>query len=264
MKTIPFVKFQATGNDFIILDGRNHTFTSLPVAKMCDRKFGIGADGLMIIQNKTGYDFEMIYYNSDGNTSSMCGNGGRAISKWASMLGIGNELLKFWAPDGEHTAEIQSHVVRLKMNNVNSWEHHQKDYCILNTGSPHYIQISNNDVIQIDEKEFVDWAKSIRYSETFKKDGINVNTISVSSPNTLSMRTYERGVEDETLSCGTGVTAAALTCAIENNLQKGTINVNTRGGDLSVEFEKSDSGFENIWLIGPAEMVFSGEFFYNE
>jgi len=261
MKTIPFVKFQATGNDFIILDGRNQDFSSIPVAKMCDRKFGIGADGLMIIQNKMGYDFEMIYYNSDGNTSSMCGNGGRAISKWASILGIGERLLKFWAPDGEHTAEIIPNVVRLMMNNVEKWEHHPNDYCVLNTGSPHYIHLNKQDVIQIDEKQFVDWAKSIRYNETFKKEGINVNSVSISSPTAITMRTYERGVEDETLSCGTGVTAAALTCALENKLNNGKIEVTTRGGNLLVEFERSDVGFENIWLVGPAELVFSGEYY---
>lgn len=260
-KSIPFVKFQATGNDFIIIDGRENDYSMLPVALMCDRKFGIGADGLMIIQNKTGYDFEMIYFNSDGNTSSMCGNGGRAISKWASLLGIGTETLHFWAPDGEHSAKIESNdIVRLKMNSVSQWQHEQGKFAVLNTGSPHFINLNSNSVFDIPNEEFVGWAKNIRYSETYKKEGINVNNVTLMNQNKLSMRTYERGVEDETLSCGTGVTAAALTYALEHNLLNGEINVLTRGGQLSVEFEKTDFGFENIWLIGPAKLVFSGNY----
>ncbi len=261
MNTVPFVKFQATGNDFIIIDGRKNQFSELPVAKMCDRKFGIGADGLMIIQDKIGYDFEMIYYNSDGNTSSMCGNGGRAISKLASLLGIGNGTLKFWAPDGEHIAEIDRNVVRLKMNNVHNWEYHPGEYAVLNTGSPHYVSLLKNSVFDIPDKQFVDWAKEIRYSEKYALKGINVNQITLSNNHQLSMRTYERGVEDETLSCGTGVTAAALTFALENKIEVGSIQVSTRGGELIVDFSRTSHGFEDIWLIGPAKMVFQGHYF---
>lgn len=260
-KHIPFVKFQATGNDFIIIDGREHDYSNLPVALMCDRKFGIGADGLMIIQNKTGYNFEMIYYNSDGNTSSMCGNGGRAISKWASILGIGSDTLHFWAPDGEHIAKIESQdIVRLKMNRVTDWQHEKGKFAVINTGSPHFIELNANSVFDLPNEEFVGWAKKIRYSETYKKEGINVNNVTLMDQNRLSMRTYERGVEDETLSCGTGVTAAALTCALENDLLNGEISVITSGGELSVEFEKTKSGFDNIWLVGPAKLVFSGNY----
>ncbi len=259
--SIPFVKFQATGNDFIIIDGREYNYSQIPVALMCDRKFGIGADGLMIIQNKAGFDFEMIYYNSDGNTSSMCGNGGRAISKWASILGIGGDTLHFWAPDGEHTAKIESNdIVRLKMNNVSNWQHEKGSYAVINTGSPHYINLNDHSVFEIPDDQFVHWAKEIRYSDTYKKEGINVNNVSITNSSKLLMRTYERGVEGETLSCGTGVTAAALTCALENSLQNGEIRVQTRGGELSVEFEKTEKGFENIWLVGPAKLVFSGNY----
>jgi diaminopimelate epimerase len=261
MNSIQFVKFQATGNDFIILDGRNQEYSSLPVAQMCNRKFGIGADGLMIIQPKEGYDFEMIYYNSDGNKSTMCGNGGRAIAKWASMLGIGNSNLSFWAPDGAHQAEIFESEVRLKMNDVSHYEFAKGKHSIINTGSPHYVSLARGDIFSESEGEFVQWAKSIRYSEPFKIEGINVNQMVIHDLRKLSMRTYERGVENETLSCGTGVTAAALTCALENNIQHGSIEVVTLGGKLRVEFSSSEKGFENIWLIGPAVQVFEGTYF---
>ncbi len=259
---VNFIKFQGTGNDFILIDGRTMEVpSSLPVKKMCDRNFGIGADGLMILQNKVGYDFEMIYYNSDGNLSSMCGNGGRCIAQWAHQLGIGNiNELKFWAPDGEHIALIDSNQVRLKMNNVSSWKIIDENTVEINTGSPHYVHFTEN---SINDYPLLSWAKTIRYNETYANVGINVNITKVIERDYLQMRTYERGVENETLSCGTGVTATVLAHSILHGSMLGNtkqmVHMATPGGKLAIEFEKTETGFENIWLIGPAEEVFSGQ-----
>ncbi len=263
--TIPFVKFQGTGNDFILIDGRNKDYSNIPVKLMCDRHFGIGADGLMILQNKEGYDFEMVYYNSDGNLSSMCGNGGRCIAFWAHKLGISkHKKLHFWAPDGAHEAEVNENIVSLKMNPVNSWKMIDNLTIELNTGSPHYVSFRFDN---IDELNIIEWAKNIRFHEPYTQEGINVNVASILGENHLKMRTYERGVEDETLSCGTGVTAAVLASVIlKDNLegiyiQEGNneIKMLTKGGSLSISFEKTVEGFDNIWLIGPAEFVFAGQ-----
>jgi diaminopimelate epimerase len=259
---VKFVKFQGTGNDFILIDGRTTSIlNTLPVKQMCDRNFGIGADGLMILQNKAGYDFEMVYYNSDGNLSSMCGNGGRCIAQWANQLGLGNKNeLKFWAPDGEHVAVVEKDQVRLKMNNVTTWKIFDASTVEINTGSPHYVQFTDN---SIENYPLFSWAQSIRYNETYSNEGINVNISKVIEIDHLQMRTYERGVEDETLSCGTGVTATVLAHAILHlpNMEntKEMVHMDTLGGKLAIEFEKTENGFENIWLIGPAEEVFSGE-----
>ncbi len=260
---VDFVKFQGTGNDFILIDGRTTPASNtLPVKQMCDRNFGIGADGLMILQNKDGYDFEMIYYNSDGNLSTMCGNGGRCIAQWAHQLGVGNgNALKFWAPDGEHIANIDKDQVRLQMNNVTSWKIIDERTIEINTGSPHYVHFTDN---SIEDHPLFSWAQSIRYNETYTKEGINVNISKVIAAEHLQMRTYERGVENETLSCGTGVTAAVLAHAILHGSiilgdTKQLVRMDTPGGKLAIEFEKTENGFENIWLIGPAEEVFSGQ-----
>ncbi len=259
---VNFVKFQGTGNDFILIDGRtNSILNTLPIKQMCDRNFGIGADGLMILQNKVGYDFEMIYYNSDGNLSSMCGNGGRCIAQWAHQLGIGNNnKLKFWAPDGEHIAIIDKDQVNLKMNNVSSWKIIDENTIEINTGSPHYVHFTKN---PIEDHPLFSWAQSIRYNEQYSKEGINVNISRVITPEQLQMRTYERGVEDETLSCGTGVTATVLAHAIlQASILRDTkqiVHMETPGGNLAIEFSKTENGFENIWLIGPAKEVFSGQ-----
>ena len=263
--TIPFVKFQGTGNDFILIDGRNKDYSNIPVKLMCDRHFGIGGDGLMILQNKKGYDFEMVYYNSDGNLSSMCGNGGRCIAFWAHKLGISkHKKLHFWAPDGAHEAEVDENIVSLKMNPVNSWKMIDNQTIEINTGSPHYVSFGCEN---IDELNLIEWAQKIRYHEPYTQEGINVNVACILGENHLKMRTYERGVEDETLSCGTGVTAAVLASVIlsENRtgikIQSGIneIKMSTKGGNLSISFEKKEAGFDHIWLIGSVEHVYSGQ-----
>ena len=253
-----FNKYQGTGNDFILLDNRENKYNTInkqQVAFLCNRHFGIGADGLMLLNNKEGYDFEMKYYNADGGEGSMCGNGARCIVQFASKLGIRKTMYHFTAFDGEHEAEIDINgLVRLKMNEVNKVETFINHF-VVNTGSPHFVKYSG-DVTNMDVKTA---GKNIRYSKEFAEEGINVNFIETLDDDKIYVRTYERGVEDETLSCGTGVTASALIAAHNDN-GFNHVKVKTQGGNLSVEFDKKDENhFENIWLIGPATFVFKGE-----
>jgi len=253
-----FYKYQGTGNDFIIIDNREHKFDNLSpkqIQKLCERKFGIGADGLMLMNRKEGYDFEMKYFNADGRTSSMCGNGGRCMIKFAFHMGIHKYTYHFYAADGAHEAEIDNqNLIRLKMNDVKNIELNN-GYAILNTGSPHFVK----HVADIMNVDVVETGREIRESDQFAKEGINVNFVEPVDTDSIFVRTYERGVEDETLSCGTGVTASAL---ISSHNERGfnRVEVKTLGGNLSVEYNKiSDTEFDNIWLCGPAELVFKGE-----
>ena len=279
--TIQFVKYQGTGNDFVLIDNRtgawqDYLAMQVPqhfagerdlVAQICHRRLGIGADGLMLLQNKEGFHFEMVYFNSDGGLSSMCGNGGRCIAAWAFSLGLGDDSLQFWAPDGTHEARKTNdgNGIALNMNpvslvqqiNTNDWE--------LNTGSPHYVSFQDNNIQQL---ALVDWAKNIRYNEPYTNLGINVNAVNILDKNRISMRTYERGVEDETLSCGTGVCAAAIsfvqrsqpqTEANSNEAQNHLIQVITPGGTLQVSLQRDQNNYNHIVLIGPATFVFQGQ-----
>lgn len=258
MKKITFFKYQGTGNDFIMIDNRLLNFkndTKL-INRLCDRKFGIGADGLICLENSTDKDlnFKMVYYNADGNESSMCGNGGRCIVAFAKYLGIIELRCTFEAIDGLHEAKVNENMqVELKMKDVESVSQHDKDF-VVDTGSPHYIKF-------VEEKNTIN-VKSIgaeiRYSSHFEKQGINVNFVEIEG-DSLNMRTYERGVEDETLSCGTGVTAAAITAFDQELIKKSEIDVITLGGNLKIKLSKTNKGYENIWLIGPTERVFKGE-----
>jgi diaminopimelate epimerase len=252
-----FYKYQGTGNDFIIIDNRNNNIqlTTAQVKKLCNRRFGIGADGLMLLNNKAGYDFEMIYYNADGRESSMCGNGGRCLIKFAYNMGIHKKKYFFTAVDGEHEATVEDDGwVNLKMKNVSGIEKAHYTDSVLDTGSPHYVK----NVINLQHYDVVKSGKEIRYSEDYKQNGINVNFVEQNN-DAIFVRTYERGVEDETLSCGTGVTAAALVYAHNDN-GFNHVDVKTPGGRLAVEFDKKGENiFENIWLCGPADFVFKGE-----
>jgi len=254
---IHFYKYQGTGNDFVIIDNRNWSITDLPVEKvkfLCDRRFGIGADGLMLLNTKTGYDFEMKYYNSDGRESSMCGNGGRCMIRFAYDIGIHKSTYHFIAVDGEHEGEIDGNIVNLKMKDVSHVTEVNGNY-ILNTGSPHYVKLAS-DVMDLDVYQK---GMEIRYSSEFAKDGINVNFVEEKGHDQIIVRTYERGVEDETLSCGTGVTASALVC-FHNEVGYNEVSVITKGGKLSVKYDRiDDNNYKNIWLCGPAEKVFEGE-----
>jgi diaminopimelate epimerase len=254
---LEFYKYQGTGNDFIIIDQYNKEAVELSqrqIKHLCNRHFGIGADGLMFIHKKEGYDFEMVYFNADGNQSTMCGNGGRCIVKLAHHIGIHKTRYHFIAIDGDHEAEIDlDGTVRLKMKDVDKVTHHG-GYAVLNTGSPHFVKFAS-DVKNID---VFDSGRTIRNSDAFVKEGINVNFVETLDEDSIYVRTYERGVEDETLSCGTGVTAAALVSAHNDN-GFNAVDVKVPGGRLRVEFDKiDDQHFENIWLCGPAEFVFKG------
>ncbi|MCC7402336.1 MAG: diaminopimelate epimerase [Chitinophagaceae bacterium] len=255
---VKFYKYQGTGNDFIILDNRDRAYTSLnaeQIRRLCDRRFGIGADGLMILNEKKGYDFEMNYYNSDGKEGSMCGNGGRCMVKFAYHLGIHKDVYKFLAADGEHEAEIDTDgTVSLKMKDVKGIKKFEKDF-LLDTGSPHYVKM----VTDVTNTNVIKEGSEIRHSEKFDKEGINVNFVEVSNdPDQIIVRTYERGVEDETYSCGTGVTAAALVF-FHNEAGFNEVEVKTLGGSLTVEYDRFNDGhYENIWLCGPAEKVYEG------
>lgn len=252
-----FHKYQGTGNDFIIIDAREQSpdMTEEQIRHLCDRRFGIGADGLMVYQNREGYDFEMKYYNADGKEGSMCGNGGRCIVRFAYNTGLHKELYKFMAVDGEHEAEIDINGwIRLKMGDVEKVQMQGSDY-VLNTGSPHYVRYVNF----IHEHKVPEEGRLIRNHPNYVQDGINVNFVEVLNDHTIYVRTYERGVEDETWSCGTGVTASALVSA-HNDTGFNQVDVQTMGGKLSVEFDRvNETEYRNIWLCGPAEFVFKGE-----
>lgn len=254
MKLI-FYKYQGTGNDFVMLDNRAKqiNLTKEQIAFLCCRRLGIGADGLILIEPKQGFDFEMIYYNSDGNKSSMCGNGGRCITAFAKQIGAIDDVANFWAADGKHLAEIKGDLVALKMNDVNTIENIGNDL-FLDTGSPHYVVFKNEIKSSINEK-----AREIRYNNRFKEKGTNVNFVKIED-GFLEGRTYERGVEDETLSCGTGVTAMAIAAHYNKNISQKSIDIITPGGKLNVrfEFDRVKNNYHSIFLTGPAKLVFEG------
>ena len=256
---IHFYKYQGTGNDFVILDNRDSAYNGLTekqINALCNRRFGIGADGLMLLNNKEGYDFEMIYYNADGGEGSMCGNGGRCLVKFANDIGIKKLTYKFIATDGEHEAEIDEDddTISLRMKDVTNVEEERGDY-ILDTGSPHFVRMVN----ELEKLDVLEKGREIRYNDTYKKKGINVNFVSVKGDYEIEVRTYERGVEDETYSCGTGVTASALVC-YHNDNGFNNVSVHTKGGDLTVEYDRlDDDRYTNIWLCGPAKKVFEGD-----
>lgn len=255
---IPFHKYQATGNDFILIDNRSgaFSFSAGQIKKICDRKFGVGADGLILIEKHPSTDFNLNYYNSDGS-QSLCGNGSRAAVQFASTLGMINGKTSFNAYDGLHDAELQSTgKIRLHMNDVSEVKEIGTNLFI-NTGSPHLICF----VDDVQHHPVFEDGKKLRYDKQFEaQGGTNVNFVQLQSNNTIFVRTYERGVENETLSCGTGVTAAAL--AASRKGYASPITVKTLGGELLVEFEQHTGTpiFSHIYLIGPAKKVFEGVF----
>jgi len=253
---IPFYKYQGTGNDFVLVDNRTSIFDRERrdiVASLCHRRFGIGADGFILLQNKEGYDFEMVYYNADGNESTMCGNGGRCIVQFAFDLGVINDKTHFLAIDGGHNAEVKDGLVHLHMIDVKSINDLGENAYFLNTGSPHYVK----QVEKLESFPIFEMGKNIRYSDAFAPGGTNVNFMEMQG-DVLFVRTYERGVEDETYSCGTGVTAAAIT-AVKHGASN-PVSIKTLGGNLQVSFVQLDeNNYSNIYLIGPAKRVFEGQ-----
>jgi diaminopimelate epimerase len=253
---IPFSKYHGTGNDFVLIDNRNNQYhlSRQQIEKLCHRRFGIGADGLMLLENEQGFDFKMRYFNSDGREGSMCGNGGRCIVMFAHDLGIVKQDCRFLAIDGAHDASIELNgSVRLKMKDVLNFEVHTS-FDFVDTGSPHVVK----QVSDIEHYNVVEEGKAIRNSNKYQKEGVNVNFVQVLNDSRIYVRTYERGVEDETYSCGTGVTASALVHA-HNERGFNHVEVETNGGILYVEYERTgERSFENIWLAGPAVNVFEG------
>jgi diaminopimelate epimerase len=256
-----FYKYQGTGNDFILVDDRQQNFPIQKglVAQLCHRRFGIGADGLILLQNHAEYDFRMVYFNADGNESSMCGNGGRCLVRFAHHLGVFNEKTTFLAVDGVHEAFIRDGLVHLKMTDVTEVQH-DPAFDFLNTGSPHYVAY----VQDLRHFDVFGQGKQIRYSDRFAPGGTNVNFVEQLETDNLFVRTYERGVEDETYSCGTGVTACALSYFLRKSevpTAGHTVRIQTLGGQLQVSFRPDGTGrFSDIYLIGPAERVFEGKY----
>lgn len=251
---IHFFKYQGTGNDFIMMDNFDGRYDGLSVEmvrQICDRKLGVGADGLIKLSKDQDVDFNVDYYNADGS-KSFCGNGARCSVAFAHRLGKINEHTVFSAIDGVHRAEIKEGIVRLEMLPVHAIEKRGDDF-ELNTGSPHYVHF----MVDGEEKDIVEYGKSIRYSPEYAENGINVNLVTLEE-GAIRVETYERGVEDETLSCGTGVTACALVQMMNKKLDEGKVKVHTKGGTLLVEGKKEEEGFVNIWLSGPTQMVFDG------
>lgn len=254
---IKFYKYQGAGNDFVIIDNRNHAFdgsNTETVHFLCDRRFGIGGDGLMLLENHAEYDFTMRYFNSDGKEASMCGNGGRCIAAFAVHQGIvkAKEKFRFMAVDGLHEASYDEGIVSLKMIDINQVEI-KDNYTFLNTGSPHYVEFCQS-TENLDIKTL---GSKVRYSDTFQPGGTNVNFVHFINDNTIKVRTYERGVEDETLACGTGVVASAISAHLKKP-EISDFNIEALGGKLRVYFKANNEKFTDIWLVGPAKFVFEG------
>jgi len=252
--SLEFFKYQGTGNDFVMIDNRDLQFPKDKeiIEKLCDRRFGIGGDGLILLENDPTEDFKMVYYNSDGNESTMCGNGGRCIVAFAHFLDVFEDKTTFEAIDGKHEAEIQNGIIKLKMIDVNNIKNIDNDF-ELNTGSPHYVKF----VEKLKDYKVFENGNKIRNSASYCEEGINVNFVEELAEKEIFVRTYERGVEDETFSCGTGVTAAALVYLKGKN--QPSVQVKVLGGNLKVYAEQVGETFKNIWLEGPAKQVFKGK-----
>ena len=260
MTKIDFIKYQGTGNDFIMIDGLSTLvdpllFSPAVVKSLCTRHMGVGADGLIILLPSRTDDYEMVYYNSDGNVASMCGNGGRCSLHLAASLGYVNGRASFIAVDGLHEGTIEGNMVSLKMQDVHDVIRISDEAFFVDTGSPHYVSLMETDIALMD---LITEARAIRYSEQYAEEGTNVNFINVKSDKLIA-RTYERGVEAETLSCGTGAVAVALASRSANLIASDEIAISTLGGELTVSYEVAvDGGYTNIWLSGPVSEVYRG------
>lgn len=253
MMIIAFSKYQGTGNDFIMIDDRAESFPVKPqiIQKLCDRKFGIGADGLILLQNHPELDYRMIYFNSDGS-QSLCGNGSRCGFAFARSLGMADKQATFETTDGIHEIKLERDLIHFQLFDAKLPQKINEKEWYMNTGSPHHILLSTN----VSDDDIVTKGREIRYSESYSsQNGTNVNFAQL-LPEKVKIRTYERGVENETLSCGTGATAVGLLAGMLG--MSSPISIETEGGDLFVSFELKGDKFTNIWLAGPAEKVFEG------
>ncbi len=252
---IEFYKYQGTGNDFVMIDNRSMTFKKSDtylISKLCDRHFGIGADGVILIENDDNYDFKMIYFNADGS-QTFCGNGGRCAVAFAKHLNIIDSSTNFIAFDGEHFAEIKKGIVSLKMIDVDEIRI-QENSVFAYTGTQHHVELVDN----LDEYPVFENGKKIRYS--YKDPGSNVNFAQQINESTFRVRTYEKGVENETLACGTGVTAVAIAMHKTKNTYSNSISLPVEGGNLGVSFTEENGVYTNVFLKGPAQFVFKGSF----
>jgi len=249
-----FYKYHGTGNDFIMIDSYHEKIglSKNKIQELCSRRFGIGSDGLMLLKKHPEYDFEMDYYNPDGSGATFCGNGARCIVAFAQKLGIITNKTEFLASDGVHKAFINNDIVKLEMKNIDSFLQ-KEDYTFMDTGSPHVVLFCEN----LDNFDVQKVGSEIRYKSDFEPIGTNVNFVEQKN-NFIQVRTYEKGVENETFSCGTGVVASALSFAIINNNTNNFVNVKTKGGELNVYFNKNKHKFSNVWLEGAAAFVFEG------
>ena len=254
---VQFYKYHGAGNDFVLIDNRESVINPNPqfIQKLCNRRFGIGSDGLMLLENSGKADFFMRYFNSDGHEASMCGNGGRCIVSFAWKKGLISNETEFIASDGIHKAKILDNgIVALKMNDVENVKKIGEHY-FLDTGSPHYVMFVND----VNKSRVKEEGKRIRYDTSVSKNGTNVDFVQIISEDKLTIRTYERGVENETLACGTGAVASAISTHLLNETDNFSFSVQVLGGKLQVDFKKEDDNhFHDIWLTGPAEFVFKG------
>jgi diaminopimelate epimerase len=254
---LEFCKYQGTGNDFVMIDNRLGTFPKEDtkfIAHLCNRRFGIGGDGLILLENDHKFDFKMVYYNSDGSQSTMCGNGGRCLVAFAKKINVIGNSTTFNAVDGMHHATVdEDGIVSLQMIDVLNIKK-ESDYTFLDTGSPHHVQL----VEELENYDVKEQGAAIRYSELYGKQGSNINFVKKIDATTFSLRTYERGVEDETLACGTGATAVAIAMNATGTTDATSIDLNVEGGKLVVSFDKKDNQYINVFLKGPAEFVFEG------
>ena len=258
MRTIHFYKWQGAGNDFILLDGRNgldiETNPNI-INRLCNRHFGIGADGLMVMSLIHGFDFRMTYYNSDGYEADMCGNGARCIVGLAAQLGVFQKEATFLARDGRHTGVLlPGGACKVSIRNVAQSETVGQGY-FLNTGVPHLVVF----IDRIDSVDVERDGSKLRFDSQFGPDGTNVNFVQLASSH-LMIRTFERGVEAETLACGTGVVASAIAASLKDPQYASPVTCKARGGTLSVSFQpEANQSFSNVWLEGPAREVFQGD-----
>ena len=254
--TVEFYKYHGTGNDFVLIDNRSLFFdknnTEL-ISKICSRHFGVGADGLILLENDNLYDFKMIYFNSDGKQTSMCGNGGRCIISFAKKLNIIDDKANFMAIDGIHEGIINNNLIKIKMNTVSEIQNINTGF-LLDTGSPHFVKFCDS----IDNINVFEFGRELRNNKEISEDGVNINFTEVIDNSSIKVRTYERGVENETLSCGTGVIASALSAYKKGLVDTNRIKINTLGGELFVSFELNNI-YKNIWLEGPAIEVYKGQ-----